>query len=129
MKKYLLPLLLLLAAPAFAAQQEITAVPDSPVLPSIGALKDAVNLRLADIDENFDGIYPIIDAGPVYVNASAPADTKVVWIDTDQDNAIKVRIGEVWTVVGTAGEGSYTLPTAAADTLGGRPIKLAEPGP
>jgi hypothetical protein len=118
MKKILLALLCMPSI-ALAAQQEITAVPDSPVLPSIGALKDAVNLRLADIDENFDEIYPIIEAGPVYVNASAPADTKVVWIDTDQDNAIKVHVGGVWTVVGTAGEGSYTLPTAAADTLGG----------
>lgn len=116
MKKYLLPLLLL-AGPAFAAQQEITAVPDSPVLPSIGALKDAVNLRLADIDENFDEIYPIIEAGPVYVNASAPADTKVVWIDTDQDNAIKAYIGGVWTVVGTAGSGDDLGSAAYADVV------------
>ena len=118
MKKILLALLLIPTL-AGAAQQEITVVPDNPVIPSIGALKDAINLRLADIDENFDEIYPILSAGPVYVNTTAPADTKVVWIDTDQDNAIKVRIGEVWTVVGTAGEGSYTLPAAAADTLGG----------
>lgn len=112
MKKILLALLCLPSI-ALAAQQEITAVPDSPVLPSIGSLKDAVNLRLADIDENFDEIYPIIAAGPVYVNASAPADTKVVWIDTDQDNAIKVQIGEVWTVVGTAGSSGDDLGSAA----------------
>ena len=87
MKKILLALLCLPSI-ALAAQQEITAVPDSPVLPSIGALKDAVNLRLADIDENFDEIYPILTTGPVYVNTTAPADTKVVWIDTDQDNAM-----------------------------------------
>ena len=118
MKKILLALLLIPTL-AGAAQQEITVVPDNPVIPSIGSLKDAINLRLADIDENFDEIYPILTAGPVYVNTTAPADTKVVWIDTDQDNAIKVRIGEVWTVVGTTGEGSYTLPAAAADTLGG----------
>ena len=118
MKKILLALLLIPTL-AGAAQQEITVVPDNPVIPSIGSLKDAINLRLADIDDNFDEIYPILSAGPVYVNTTAPASTKVVWIDTDQDNAIKVRIGEVWTVVGTAGEGSYTLPTASADTLGG----------
>ena len=62
MKKYLLPMIFL-AAPAFAAQQEITAVPASPANPSIGSLKDAINLRLADIDENFDEIYPILTAG------------------------------------------------------------------
>ena len=118
MKKYLLPLLLL-AGPAFAAQQEITAVPASPANPSIGSLKDAINLRLADIDENFDEIYPILSAGPVYVNTTAPADTKVVWIDTDQDNAIKVYVGGVWAVVGSGGEGSYTLPVATGTTLGG----------
>ena len=118
MKKILLAILFIPTL-AGAAQQEITVVPDDPVIPSIGSLKDAVNLRLANIDENFDEIYPALTAGPVYVNTTAPADTKVVWIDTDQDNAIKVRIGEVWTVVGTAGEGSYALPTAAADTLGG----------
>lgn len=59
MKKYLLPMIFL-AAPAFAAQQEITAVPDSPVLPSIGALKDAINPKLLDIDENFDELYPAV---------------------------------------------------------------------
>ena len=113
MKKILFALLCLPSI-ALAVQQEITAVPDSPVLPSIGSLKDAINLRLADIDENFDEIYPILTAGPVYVNTTAPADTKVVWIDTDQDNAIKVYIGGVWTVVGTAGSGgSATYPSAA----------------
>ena len=104
MMKILLALLLIPTL-AGAAQQEITVVPDDPVIPSIGSLKDAINLRLADIDENFDEIYPILTAGPVYVNTTAPADTKVVWIDTDQDNAIKVYIGGVWTAVGTAGSG------------------------
>ena len=118
MKKKILLALLFIPTLAGAAQKEITVVPDNPVLPSIGSLKDAVNLRLADIDENFDEIYPILTAGPVYVNTTAPADTKVVWIDTDQDNAIKVNISGTWTVVGTAGE-AYTLPTASADTLGG----------
>ena len=102
MKKILLALLCLPSI-ALAVQQEITVVPDDPVIPSIGSLKDTINLRLADIDENFDEIYPILTAGPVYVNTTAPADTKVVWIDTDQDNAIKVYIGGVWTAVGTAG--------------------------
>lgn len=116
MKKILLALLFIPTL-AGAAQQEITAVPDDPVIPSIGALKDAINLRLADIDENFDEIYPIIEAGPVYVNASAPADTKVVWIDTDQDNAIKVHIGGVWTVVGTAGSGDDLGSAAYSDVV------------
>ena len=63
MKKILLALLCLPSI-ALAAQQEITAVPDSPVLPSIGALKDAVNLRLADIDGNFDEIYSAVGTRP-----------------------------------------------------------------
>ena len=117
MKKALLALLFLPSI-ALAAQQEITIVPASPVQPSIGALKAALNLRLASVQSNFDEIYTKINAGPLYVNASAPADTSVLWIDSDQDNALKAYIGGTWTVVGTAG-GAYSLPTAAADTLGG----------
>ena len=116
MKKILLALLFIPTL-AGAAQQEITVVPDNPVIPSIGSLKDAINLRLADIDENFDEIYPILTAGPVYVNTTAPADTKVVWIDTDQDNAIKVYIGGVWTVVGTAGSGDNLGSAAYSDVV------------
>ena len=116
MKKILLTLLLIPTL-AVAAQQEITVVPDNPVIPSIGSLKDAINLRLADIDENFDEIYPILTAGPVYVNTTAPADTKVVWIDTDQDNAIKVYVGGVWTVVGTAGSGDNLGSAAYSDVV------------
>jgi len=117
MRKLLLTAIALsLAAPALAAQQDIAQL--SAVTASREALRTAINTQLSAVQANFDEVYAVIDAGPVYVNASAPADTKVVWIDTDQDNAIKVRIGEVWTVVGTAGE-AYTLPTAAADTLGG----------
>lgn len=112
MKRILLALLLIPSL-AGAAQQEITVVPDNPVIPSIGSLKGAINLRLADIDENFDEIYPILTAGPVYVNTTAPADTKVVWIDTDQDNAIKVRIGGAWTVVGSGGIAGDDLGSAA----------------
>ena len=44
MKKALLALLCLPSV-SLAAQQEITIVPDDPVIPSIGSLKDAVNQR------------------------------------------------------------------------------------
>lgn len=118
MRKLLLTALALaLAAPALAAQQDIAQI--SAVTASREALRTAVNTQLSAVQSNFDEVYAVIDAGPVYVNASAPADTKVVWIDTDQSNAIKVYVGGVWTAVGSGGEGSYTLPTAAADTLGG----------
>lgn len=118
MKKILITAFALsLAAPALAAQQDIAQL--SAVTASREALRTAVNTQLLAVQSNFDEVYAVIDAGPVYVNASAPVDTKVVWIDTDQDNAIKVYVGGVWTVVGSGGEGSYTLPTAAADTLGG----------
>ena len=117
MKKALLALLFLPSI-ALAAQQEITVVPASPVQPSIGALKAALNLRLASVQSNFDEIYTKINAGPLYVNASAPADTSVLWIDSDQDNALKAYIGGVWTVVGSLG-GEYTLPAATDTTLGG----------
>lgn len=116
MKKILFALLCL-PSMALAAQQEITVVPESPLNPSIGSLKEAINLRLADIDENFDEIYPILSAGPVYVNTTAPADTKVVWIDTDQDNAIKVYVGGAWTVVGTAGSGDDLGSAAYSDVV------------
>lgn len=118
MRKLLLTAIALaLAVPALAAQQDIAQI--SAVTASREALRTAVNTQLSAVQSNFDEVYAVIDAGPVYVNASAPADTKVVWIDTDQSNAIKVYIGGAWTVVGSGGEGSYTLPTAAADTLGG----------
>lgn len=117
MKKLLIIALAVgVALPAMAAQQEITAI--STITANREALRTALNLRLAAVESNFDEIYAKVNAGPVYVNASAPADTSVVWIDTDQDNAIKVYITDTWTVVGTAG-GAYSLPTAAADTLGG----------
>ena len=118
MKKILITAVALaLAVPAPAAQQDIAQI--SAVTASREALRTAINTQLSAVQSNFDEIYAVIDAGPVYVNASAPVDTKVVWIDTDQSNAIKVYVGGAWTVVGSGGEGSYTLPTAAADTLGG----------
>ena len=118
MKKFLLALLATtLAIPALAAQQSVAQL--SSVTASREALRTAINTQLSAVQSNFDEVYAVIDAGPVYVNTTAPADTKVVWIDTDQDNAIKVYISNTWTVVGSGGEGSYTLPTAAADTLGG----------
>lgn len=121
MKKILLALLCLPSI-ALAAQQEITAVPDSPVLPSIGALKDAVNLRLADIDENFDEIYTAVGTRPWVIQATAPADTTLAWFDTDQvvdAVVLKIHNGERWVPQAIGEGGSYTLPTASADTLGG----------
>lgn len=104
MRKLLLTAIALaLAAPALAAQQDIAQI--SAVTASREALRTAVNTQLSAVQANFDEVYAVIDAGPVYVNASAPADTKVVWIDTDQSNAIKVHIGGVWTAVGAAGSG------------------------
>ena len=105
-----------LAVPALAAQQDIAQL--SAVTASREALRTAVNTQLSAVQANFDEVYAVIDAGPVYVNASAPADQKVVWIDTDQSNAIKVYVGGAWTVVGSGGIGgddlgSATYPSAA----------------
>lgn len=108
MRKYIILFLLLIAAPGWAAQQEITVVPDSPVLPSIGALKDALNLRLTAAESNFDELYAAVAAGALVIQTTAPADTTKVWIDTDQDNAIKVYITDTWTVVGSAAEDTLT---------------------
>ena len=127
MKKYLLLLLLLLlAAPALAAQQEITAVPDSPVLPSIGSLKDAINLRLADIDENFDEIYPILTAGAGDDLGSATySDVVSLWTtctgylksdgtcDTPSGSATYPSAAGVANWNGSAWGTSYTVGTAA----------------
>lgn len=98
----LLLALSLAAAPALAAQQDIAQL--SAVTASREDLRTAINTQLSAVQANFDEIYAVIDAGPVYVNASAPADTKVVWIDTDQSNAIKVYVGGAWTVVGSGGD-------------------------
>lgn len=65
---------------------------------------------------------PYILPGKAWVaQPSAPADLNTIWIDTDQNNEIKVHLSGVWTVVGTAGTsgGSYTLPAATALVLGG----------
>lgn len=111
MRKLLLTAIALaLAVPALAAQQDIAQI--SAVTASREALRTAVNTQLSAVQANFDEVYAVIDAGPVYVNASAPTDTKVVWIDTDQDNAIKAYIGGAWTVVGTAGSAGDDLGSA-----------------
>ena len=116
MKKLLLTVFaLLLAAPALAAQQDIDQL--SAVTASREALRTAVNTQLSKVQSNFDEVYAVIDAGPVYVNTTAPADTKVVWIDTDQDNAIRVYVGGAWTVVGTAGSGDDLGSAAYSDVV------------
>ena len=92
MKKILITAVaFILAVPALAAQQDIAQL--SAVTASREALRTAINTQLSAVQSNFDEIYAVIDAGPVYANTTAPADTKVVWIDTDQDNAIKVYVG------------------------------------
>ena len=113
MKKLLLTLFALsLAAPALAAQQDIDQL--SAVTASREALRTAVNTQLSKVQSNFDEVYAVIDAGPVYVNASAPANQKVVWVDTDQSTAIKVYVGGAWAVVGGGG--------IAGDALGSEPM-------
>jgi len=112
MRKLLLTAFFLsLAVPALAAQQDIAQL--SAVTASREALRTAINTQLSAVQSNFDEVYAVIDAGPVYVNTTAPADTKVVWIDTDQDNAIKVYVGGVWTVVGSGGIAGDGLGSAA----------------
>lgn len=112
MKKLLFSMLAItLAAPALAAQQPVAQL--SSVTASREALRMAVNTQLSAVQANFDEVYAVIDAGPVYVNASAPADTKVIWVDTDQSNAIKVYVGGAWAVVGSGGIAGDDLGSAA----------------
>ena len=112
MKKLLFSMLAItLAAPALAAQQPVAQL--SSVTASREALRVAVNTQLSAVQANFDEVYAVIDAGPVYVNASAPADTKVIWVDTDQSNAIKVYVGGAWAVVGSGGIAGDDLGSAA----------------
>ena len=108
-------LVLSLAVPALAAQQDISQL--SAVTASREALRTAINTQLSAVQANFDEVYAVINAGPVYVNASAPSDTRVVWIDTDQSNAIKVYVGGVWTVVGTTGSGDNLGSAAYTDVV------------
>jgi hypothetical protein len=114
MKKLLaIPLLLALAFPAWAAQQTINTIDAD--MESIGHLKGAVNTEFVKIDANFDEVYAELLLTSSWVaQATAPADLTLLWIDTDQGNAIKYHDGSVWTVVG-----EYTLPIATAEALGG----------
>ena len=135
MKKIILALLCLPSI-ALAAQQEITAVPDSPVLPSIGALKDAINPKLLDIDENFDELYPAVSgketalgnpASDGYVLSSTAAGVRS-WIEMtggagdDLGSAAYTDVVALWTTCtgylksdGTCDtpSGSATYPSAA----------------
>lgn len=116
-----LALCALVAAPAMAAQQNITTV--SSATASREALRTALNLRLTDIDENFDELYTAIGTRPWVAQATAPADTTLLWFDTDQvpgEVVLKIYTGGAWVAhaIGTGG-GDYTLPAATAEALGG----------
>ena len=129
MKKILLALLLIPTL-AGAAQQEITVVQDNPVIPSIGSLKDAINLRLADIDENFDEIYPILtDGSGDDLGSAAYSDVVALWTpctgylksdgtcDTPSGSATYPSAAGVANWNGSAWGTSYTVGTGASNLV------------
>lgn len=121
MKKILITVVALaLAVPALAAQQDIAQI--SAVTASREALRTAVNTQLSAVQANFDEIYTAVGTRPWVIQATAPADTTLAWFDTDQvvdAVVLKIHNGERWAPQAIGEGGSYTLPTAAADTLGG----------
>ena len=113
-------LVLSLAVPARAAQQNIAQL--SAVTASREALRTSINTQLSAVQSNFDELYAAVGTRPWVIQATAPADTTLAWFDTDQVlNAVVLKIhnGSNWVPQAIGEGGSYTLPTAAADTLGG----------
>lgn len=126
MKKILITAFALsLAVPALAAQQDIAQI--SAVTASREALRTAINTQLAAVQANFDELYTAVGTRPWVIQATAPADATLAWFDTDQvvdAVVLKIHNGERWVPQAIGEGGSYTLPTAAADTLGG--IKVGD---
>lgn len=66
--------------------------------------------------------WTLLDTRHWVAQTTAPADTTLLWFDTDQVAeyvVLKVYTGGKWVPHAVGSSGSYTLPTAAADTLGG----------
>lgn len=94
---------LLLPLLAHGAQQDVSQI--SGTMSSVGALKTQTNSKLLAIDANFDELYAY---RPWVKQTTAPADTTVLWFDTDQVEGyvvLKVHNGTTWVAqaMGTAG--------------------------
>lgn len=104
MKKIILALVgLAMASCAYGAQQDVSQI--SGIMSSVGALKAQTNSKLLAIDANFDELYAY---RPWVKQTTAPADTTVLWFDTDQVEGyvvLKVHNGTTWVAhaMGTAG--------------------------
>lgn len=119
----------LLASLSFGAQSAVTSIEALGTSAKLGDLRGAVNTKLGTVESNRQdhetrvaALESLIGARPWVIQTTAPADTTLLWFDSDQvADAIvfKVHNGTAWVQQAIGEGGSYTLPTATADTLGG----------
>lgn len=118
MKKLLIPILaLLIASPAWSAQQNISTITTKT---SREALRTAVNTELGKVQSNTTELYSLAIAAPWLAQATAPSITNVFWVDTSGASpVIKYYDGDSWEVAASGEGGTYTLPVATSSVLGG----------
>lgn len=118
MKKLLIPILaLLIASPAWSAQQNISTITTKT---SREALRTAVNTELGKVQSNTTELYSLAIAAPWLAQGTAPSITNVFWVDTSGASpVIKYWDGDSWEVAAAGEGGTYTLPVATSSVLGG----------
>lgn len=121
MKRAILFLTLCIAPSAMAAQAPVTQI--TGITASREALRTQVNTRLSAAQSNFTEIYTALNGAPWLAQTTAPNTYNVFWIDTSgTSSAVKYWDGDSWEVAASGGDGTYTLPTASAETKGGARI-------
>ena len=123
MKKRLFLTITLFFAPAIilAAQTPVTQIEKfNSAATKIDDMRVATNVRLAAAQSNFTEIYTALNGAPWLAQTTAPSIYNVFWIDTSGASpAIKYWDGDSWEVAAAGGDGTYTLPSASAETKGG----------
>lgn len=99
--------LLLTALTTNAAQQTINSA-------------DNVGVQRGKTNSNFTDLYTLVNGAPWLAQTTAPNTHNVFWIDTSgTSRTIKYWDGDSWEVAASGVDGTYTLPTASAETKGG----------
>lgn len=108
---------LLFASPAWAAQQNISTITTKQ---SRSDMRSAINTELGKVQSNTTELYSLAIAAPWLAQTTAPSITNVFWVDTSgTDPVIKYHNGTAWVVASTGSGGTYTLPAATTEDLGG----------
>lgn len=127
MKKILLTIALCVSpVVGFAAQTPITQIDKfNSSATKINDMREATNARLATAQSNFTELYTLLGGNPWLAQTTAPNVHNVFWIDTSGTSpTIKYWDGDSWEVAASGGDGTYTLPVASSETLGG--IKVGD---